>query len=209
MPSSRGALIVFEGADRAGKSTQCTMLAEYLSSQGIDAEVWRFPDRTTPIGMLIESYLTNKTEIDDAAVHLLFSANRWEKHKAMLAKLATGTTIIVDRYAYSGVAFTAAKALPGAWCTSPDAGLPAPDLVVFLRIDADEAAGRPGFGEERFEVPSFQTAVMKQFERLQSPTWNVMDARKGEHEIHEEIRVAVRTVVTACAAGRLALGTLW
>lgn len=45
----------------------------------MNAELWRFPDRTTAIGKMINSYLTSQSEIDDAAVHLLFSANRWEK----------------------------------------------------------------------------------------------------------------------------------
>lgn len=75
----RGAFIVFEGADRAGKSTQCQMLVEHLQAAGVAAELWRFPDRTTAIGKMINSYLTSQAEIDDAAVHLLFSANRWEK----------------------------------------------------------------------------------------------------------------------------------
>ena len=75
----RGAFIVFEGADRAGKSTQCQKLVEHLRASGVAAELWRFPDRTTAIGKMINSYLTSQSEIDDAAVHLLFSANRWEK----------------------------------------------------------------------------------------------------------------------------------
>lgn len=35
-------------------------------------------DRTTPIGKLIDSYLRSESEMDDRAIHLLFSANRWE-----------------------------------------------------------------------------------------------------------------------------------
>ena len=35
-------------------------------------------DRTTDIGKVIDGYLTKKSELDDHAVHLLFSANRWE-----------------------------------------------------------------------------------------------------------------------------------
>lgn len=35
-------------------------------------------DRTTTIGQMINSYLSNMTEMDDHAIHLLFSANRWE-----------------------------------------------------------------------------------------------------------------------------------
>lgn len=49
------------------------------------AELWRFPDRTTATGLMIDSYLQSKTELDDAAVHLLFSANRWEKRLPTLS----------------------------------------------------------------------------------------------------------------------------
>ncbi len=45
----------------------------------VKADLWKFPDRQTGTGRMIDSYLTSKTELDDAAVHLLFCANRWEK----------------------------------------------------------------------------------------------------------------------------------
>lgn len=40
-------------------------------------------DRTSPIGQMIDNYLQSKTEMDDHAIHLLFSANRWEKAYAV------------------------------------------------------------------------------------------------------------------------------
>ena len=43
LPISRGALIVFEGCDRSGKSTQCKKLVDALTSDGIKAKLWRFP----------------------------------------------------------------------------------------------------------------------------------------------------------------------
>ena len=48
-------------------------------SPQVDVALWKFPDRQTAIGQMINAYLQGKTETDDAAVHLLFSANRWEK----------------------------------------------------------------------------------------------------------------------------------
>ncbi len=45
--------------------------------------------------------------------------------EGILQKLRAGVTLVVDRYAYSGVAFTAAKGLPGldrGWCMAPDTG---------------------------------------------------------------------------------------
>lgn len=76
---SRGALIVLEGLDRSGKTSQCSRLVSHLEGKGISVEAWRFPDRKTDIGTMISSYLANKSQLDDQAVHLLFSANRWEK----------------------------------------------------------------------------------------------------------------------------------
>jgi dTMP kinase len=37
-----------------------------------------FKDRKTTIGQIINAYLANDKELDDKAIHLLFSANRWE-----------------------------------------------------------------------------------------------------------------------------------
>lgn len=106
---NRGALIVLEGCDRSGKSTQCKKLVESLRKSNILAEKMSFPDRSTVTGKLIAEYLMNKTELNDRTIHLLFSANRWELSKKMERMLNDGITLIVDRYAYSGVAYSAVK----------------------------------------------------------------------------------------------------
>ena len=91
----RGALIVLEGADRAGKSTQCARLVASLQASGVDAAGWRFPDRTSGCGKMIDAYLKSQSELDDAAVHLLFSANRWEKRcaRAVRGRSAGGACV--------------------------------------------------------------------------------------------------------------------
>jgi len=90
MSGPRGAFIVLEGTDRSGKSTQCARLVAALNAAGVTAESWRFPDRTTGIGHMLDAYLrgTPDGDTDDGAVHLLFSANRWEKrHVARVASI--------------------------------------------------------------------------------------------------------------------------
>uniref|UniRef100_A0ABI7X2R7 Thymidylate kinase-like domain-containing protein n=1 Tax=Felis catus TaxID=9685 RepID=A0ABI7X2R7_FELCA len=79
MAGRRGALIVLEGVDRAGKSTQSRKLVATLCASGHRAELLRFPERSTEIGKLLSSYLEKKSEVEDHSVHLLFSANRWEQ----------------------------------------------------------------------------------------------------------------------------------
>ena len=39
----RGALVVFEGCDRSGKTTQCQKLVDALNAEGTKAKMWRFP----------------------------------------------------------------------------------------------------------------------------------------------------------------------
>ena len=77
--SSRGSLIVLEGLDRSGKTSQSARLVSYLKDKGLSVEAWRFPDRSTGVGQMISAYLANESQLDDRAIHLLFSANRWEK----------------------------------------------------------------------------------------------------------------------------------
>ncbi|XP_069328375.1 thymidylate kinase isoform X5 [Eulemur rufifrons] len=65
MAGRRGALIVLEGVDRAGKSTQAGRLVAALSAAGRRAELLRFPERSTEIGKLLSSYLEKKSEVED------------------------------------------------------------------------------------------------------------------------------------------------
>ena len=161
--------------------------------------MWRFPDRTTEIGTMINAYLGRSKELDDAAVHLLFSANRWEKRAELLRQLSRGTTLVCDRYAFSGVAFTAAKKKTGMgleWCRSPDEGLPAPDAVLFLDLDPAEAERRGGFGEERYESPEMLKAVREAFAEIASfvdgrcTRWLRVDASGSVEEVGERVGAA-------------------
>ena len=150
--AQRGAFILLEGVDRCGKTTQCSLLLKHLVSLGVAAAAMRFPDRTTAVGNLINQYLIGSTDLDDRAIHLLFSSNRWEGSNKLEQHLfQQGQTVICDRYAYSGVAFTSAKPradqggpLPLEWCRHPDVGLPAPDCVIFLDLSQEEAEQRGG-----------------------------------------------------------------
>ncbi|GHJ83850.1 hypothetical protein NliqN6_0252 [Naganishia liquefaciens] len=162
----RGAFIVFEGLDRCGKTTQVDQLAERLRRDGRQVRCCKFPDRTTAIGQTINSYLLSQTEMDDHAIHLLFAANRWECSKSIEDDLAKGITIIADRYAFSGIAFSAAKGLDRTWLATPDTTLPAPDLILYLSLSTQAAAARASYGEERYESLALQERVGMEFEAV-------------------------------------------
>jgi len=159
-----------------------------LAERGVKVEGLRYPDRTTEIGKVINKYISNELELDDRAVHLLFSANRWEQMPMVREKLEAGVTLVVDRYAYSGVAFTAAKGLELRWLKTCDSGLHEPDRVVYMDIPVAEASTRGDYGTERYEVGDFQRKVQDTFDNdLRESWWTVLDARGTLEDLHQKI----------------------
>uniref|UniRef100_A0A6M2DHB5 Thymidylate kinase n=1 Tax=Xenopsylla cheopis TaxID=163159 RepID=A0A6M2DHB5_XENCH len=210
MPATRGALIVFEGCDRSGKTTQCKKLVEYLMSKNISSKYINFPDRGTHIGKLINSYLSSEQDLDDHVIHLLFTANRWEANKKMLNLLKQGTTLIVDRYSYSGTAFSSAKGLNLKWCQSPEVGLPKPDLVILLTMTKEAIAKRSGYGDERYETPELQQKVMQYFQELKesdTAKWLEIDADKSIDELQGELQLIIMKAIAE--VGNRDIKELW
>ncbi|KAF9779208.1 thymidylate kinase-domain-containing protein [Thelephora terrestris] len=209
---TRGAFIVIEGLDRSGKSTQAARLLERIEAASKSVQLLKFPDRSTPIGQLIDSYLRSRSDMDDHTIHLLFSANRWEISSKIKSLLESGTTIICDRYAFSGIAFSASKALieesspPSSspltyeWCRAPDVSLPAPDLTLFLDISPEQAARqREGYGEERYEKLEMQARVREVFARIGKEIgaegWVTIDAGRSREEVEKDIWEKVSPLV--------------
>lgn len=167
LPGTRGKFIVFEGLDRSGKSTQCALLVERLREKGESVEHIRFPDRSTAIGQMLNAYLSGVRQLEDHAVHLLFSANRWEVAPEIERLISEGVSVVVDRYYYSGCVYSAAKQIQGLgleWARHPDVGLPRPDLCIFLDVSPETVAARGGFGEEIYERRETQARVRELFE---------------------------------------------
>ena len=104
----------------------------------------RKPDRTTGT----TGHLHRTSDLDDHVIHIPVPS--------LEGKLAAGTTVLCDRYAFSGVAFSAAKGLPLAWFRAPDVGLPTPEV----------AAAQGGYGEERYETEVLQVRVRTVFKDL-------------------------------------------
>ncbi|PHH51818.1 Thymidylate kinase [Ceratocystis fimbriata CBS 114723] len=175
---ARGSLVVLEGLDRSGKSTQVKLLAQRFLEAGRKATVMRFPDRSTPIGKMIDAYLKNTADMDDHVIHLLFSANRWEAARTITSLLESGTSVLCDRYYYSGVVYSAAKKNPTLslqWARQPELGLPRPDIVLFLDLDENKARERGGWGDEVYEKADMQKRVRELFHVLSKGGEDIKD----------------------------------
>ncbi len=160
---NKGRFIVLEGIDCSGKSTHAHALVQYCKSIGVPAQLYSFPYRFSPTGRIISDHLRGKNaddfpvKCDNRTLHLLFSANRWEMQESMRKTLEQGTTIICDRYTYSGLLYGLARGLPEDWCRGCDEGLIEPDLVIWLDVSPSLAATRTrDKGAERDENIEFQ-----------------------------------------------------
>ncbi|EDW48398.1 GM19929 [Drosophila sechellia] len=154
----RGALIIFEGCDRSGKTTQSRLLVELLKSKGIPTLPMNFPERSSSIGQVINSYLTNSKDLPDEVIHLMFSANRWEHMNQTLD-----------------------------WCYAPESGLIKPDAVFYLRAPSNELTNRGQYGDERYEKVEFQGRVAEVFDRIcskEASYFHKFDATQSVEDLH-------------------------
>ena len=94
------------------------------------------------------------------------------------------------------------------WCKSTDAGLPAPDALIYLQMPVEETLKRAGFGGERYEKTEFQKEVQKNYERLSSDSWNCLDASKSIEDLQDEALKIALSTIEECKNGK-SLGKLW
>lgn len=165
-PSQRGAFIALEGGDGAGKSTQARLIQEHLESQKIPCMVLAFPDReTSETGKLIADYLTKKITFGPEAIHLIFAANRREMEDLIRGSLQSGMVVIVDRYLYSGIVYSAANGLDLEWCKQADVRLCEPDHVFYMKVPPRTALERSE-RTEIYETLEFQEKVVEFFDTV-------------------------------------------
>ena len=142
-------LVVLEGLDGAGKSTQVKKLRTYLESVCGGLEYIHFPRYDAPVyGDLIGRFLrgdfgSNET-VHPQLVALLFAEDRHGAAEGIRKHLEDGGTVLLDRYVYSNIAYQCAKlgseeeseALRK-WIIDTEYGvfgIPKPDINLFLDV---------------------------------------------------------------------------
>jgi len=142
-------LIVLEGLDGAGKSTQVKKFKAWLEERCPDLEYIHFPRYDAPVyGGLIGKFLRGGFGANDAVhpqlVALLFAEDRHGAAKRIREVLKRGGTVLLDRYVCSNIAYQCAK-MPSdegaeelrGWILDTEYGefgLPRPDLNLFLDV---------------------------------------------------------------------------
>ncbi|HKU50022.1 MAG TPA: dTMP kinase [Nitrososphaera sp.] len=191
--ATKGKIIVLEGTDKAGKTTQSRLLLEALKNLGKVCVILDFPDYMTPIGMEIRAFLDGKRDYPPEAKHLLFSANRWEKKKEIESMVENGTIVIMNRYWQSNLAYGAANGMDSNWLLRLDKGLPKEDLVIVLLVNP-ATSGKRAEVQDAFESDArLAAAAYKNYMKFAKQfRWKVLDGSKSREQVHQEILRIVR-----------------
>lgn len=142
-----GKLIVIEGLDGCGKSTQLSLLPDALSARGIDCRSVSFPDYKSDSSALVKMYLSGAFgsrpgDVNAYAASIFYAADRFASYKTDWGDFyLSGGTVIAGRYTTANAVHQCSKLPPEQWNGFLDwlydleyrkIGIPKPDLVIFL-----------------------------------------------------------------------------
>jgi dTMP kinase len=212
-----GALIVIEGIDGAGTTTQSEMLAEWLGAAGIPSLLTREPSNG-PIGGTLRRHLGRKLELGGPeAEALAFAADRMDHVTSEVSPaLASGATVVADRYYLSSLAYQALSC-DLAWLREINRFATRPDLTVFLSVPVDVGVARfsTRATRERFEEDHSQLVRIAQAYdaaigalRADGEDVQVIDGTRSAEEVHVDIvRLATRVLRPRYPTAALPAGT--
>ena len=218
-----GKLIVIEGTDGSGKSTQFRLLSQRLENESKTFRRLVFPRYSEPSSALIRMYLggefgTDPSDVNGFAASAFFAVDRYASYKQDWGKwYEEGGLVIADRYTTSNAVHQAAK-LSGdeqdaflSWLYDFEyckLGLPEPDLVIYMDVPTDHTERLMRHREQDtntkadiHEQDSNYLATCRAAGRNVAKSWNwtvINCVRDGQMRSIEDIHDEVYRLVSAC-----------
>jgi len=200
MKHKNGILIVFEGIDGSGKSTQARLLLKRLKGAGFEAVFFREPTmgrwgREIKRLAALAGSLTPEEELD------LFIKDRRENVRLNLKPaLDAGKVVVLDRYYFSTLAYQGAKGIDRRRIRSLHRAFAiVPDLVIILDIAADQGLARIAerkTRDELFEREDYLARVRKIFRSFRGRNIMHLDGRGDRRAIAAAIWARVQKFLT-------------
>ncbi len=206
-----GKLIVVEGTDGVGRSTQIALLREWLEANGYAAAETGMR-RSELAGKGIEKAKRGHT-MGDLTMNLFYATDFVDRlEKQIIPALRAGFVVLTDRYIYSLIARAQVRGVDPQWIRDVLGFALIPDVVFYLQIDLDHLVPRVvnsrGFdywesgmdyltGHDIFDnYVNYQSQLIGQFDAMaQEYHFHVVDANRSVPEVFNELRDAIQTVV--------------
>jgi len=207
-----GKLIVVEGADGSGRSTQIAQLVDWLETSG-HATVQVGLKRST----LVSEELDRAQEgniLSRTTLSLFYATDFADQlENIILPALKAGFIVLADRYVYTLMARDMARGMDEAWLKNVYGIAPVPDAVFYLSVEAEELVQRNlsknatldywesgmdlGLSREMFDsFLKYQSLMARQFQRLQAIYgFQIIDGNRSPDEINAELKQKIETVL--------------
>jgi dTMP kinase len=199
---TRGRLLVLEGIDGSGTTTQTERLVAHLRQHGRKAMATREPS-AGPVGRLLREILLGQHRISQGAsmdgrtMALLFAADRLDHLQREVEPLLNdGVDVVTDRYLMSSLAYQAEEA-DRDWVATLARRVRVPDLTILLDIPIEVAAQRralAGRPVERYDADSYLARVAENYRRLARTdvTAVILDGSVDREQVEAEIIATVQ-----------------
>lgn len=207
-----GKLIVIEGLDGSGKSTQLDLLPKALKEKGIDCKSVSFPDYESDSSALVKMYLrgefgTNPNDVNAFASSIFYTVDRFASFKKNWGEYYNnGGVIVSGRYTTSNAVHQTSKLDKKDWKSFLDwlydfeyckVGIPKPDKVIFLDMPIEVSqkllSGRYKGDETKKDIHESDTEYLSKCREAATFTarysgWSVIPcAKDGEVRSIEDI----------------------
>ncbi len=209
-------LIIIEGLDGSGKSTQVELLKQYFEKENIKYKKIKLPDYDSPSSTLVNMYLGGEfgksaDDVNAYAAGAFYAVDRFASYKLNWGEdYNNGVVILADRYATSNSIYQMEKIDENKWDEylewSADfeyekIGIPRPDAVIFLDMPVEISqklmTGRYNGDEAKKDVHEADVEFLNKCRKsalyaAKNQGWSVVECSDGENplpidEIHNKI----------------------
>ncbi|MCI4330057.1 MAG: dTMP kinase [Thermoplasmata archaeon] len=208
-----GRLIIFEGLDGSGKSTQARLLVKWLQARGYRVFFTEWNSSELISATIRRGKKKNLlTPTTFSLLHATDFADRLEQH--ILPPLRAGYVVVCDRYAYTAFVRDAARGCDPDWVRSLYGFAPTPDKVFYFRVPVATSLARKIASRQKISYyeagmdlgladdviasyEKFQSRLKREYERLVTvDKFVVIDADRPVETVLNQVRREVRPLLT-------------
>jgi len=200
-PVTTGRLIVFEGTDGTGKSTQIRMLADELQRRGHQVVATREPTQG-PYGQKIRKLYVDRDSCSrEEELELFIADRRMHVDELLRPALSAGRVVLCDRYYLSTAAYQGANGMDVATILARHRFAPEPDLAILFEapvtLGIERITGGRGDRLNDFEKVDNLIRVSEIFASLDLPYIRRIDASQSIEAVHMAILGMVLPLLTS------------